>query len=223
VSLDRNDADSAGQALELADVGMLSVASAPAGQSAQHVQHAFPLVPRQVPDPVGLVGGVLYYGNNPELSQVVPGTRYSVRGSGSQGVAAFELAGTSPFEVADLSFGGIRVAGQRAPIQLASSQPAVEIAWSTADAARESGDIFFVDVARVGASSVRCAADASGATIPSSVFAGVSPSDDVGGTISVHRVHRERARSTGTGVSRSAFESSEVRFDFSRVISFTRH
>ncbi len=222
----------AGRALELADVGGLQVIQTSASGPGTR---AFPLVPRQVPDPVGLVGGVLYYAATPapELSSLLaPGSRYSVRAAGSSGVAAFELSGTAPVEVSDVRLAGAGPqAGGRVVIPMTGAGPAVvELAWSTADgsAARETGDVFFVDVAMqrgagTSGGTLRCAADASGATIPSSAFAVAGlvaglPEGD--GTIAVHRVHRERARSNGAG--RSALESSELRFDFSRVIAFSR-
>ncbi len=222
----------AGRSLELADVGGLQVTQTSAGATpggAAPAGRAFPLVPRQVPDPVGLVGGVLYYAATPapELSSLlVPGSRYSVRAAGSPGVAAFELSGSAPLEVSEVRVSGApnnQSAQGTGRVAIAGSAQTVEVAWSTADgsAARETGDVFFVDVVLQRTSgTLRCAADASGATIPSSAFS-VSGASDSDGTIAVHRVHRERARSNG-GAARSALESSELRFDFSRVIAFSR-
>jgi cell wall-associated NlpC family hydrolase len=214
-----DEADSTGgRAIELADVGSLQVQAlpnaspnaSPNGSSNGDTRGAgkpFALVPRQVPDPVGLVGGVLYYAPSTDSSQVQPGARYAVRAAGSPGVPAFELTGTSPLEVAD-----VRVT--------AHGSGALDVAWSTPDLGKDSGDVFFVDVvsprasgsssASGGGGLVRCAADASGAALPSSAFV----ADEV--TLAVHRVHRERARANGR------LESSELRFDFSRVVTFTR-
>lgn len=222
-----DEVDSAsGRALELADVGALSVvqtAPASSASATNPAPHAFALVPRQVPDPVGLVGGVLYYAPSTELSQVAPGARYAVRAAGSPGVPSFELSGTSPFEIAD-----VRIAGQ--PSQgraVLSATQGVDIAWTTPDPARDSGDVFFVDLViqrpagTFGTSStLRCAADAFGASIPGPALS--SGAEETNGTIAIHRVHREQRARSSVGSSHGPLESSELRFDFSRVIAFTR-
>ena len=217
----------AGRALELADVGSLQVvqtASTSTGQSTGGAgAHAFSLVPRQVPDPVGLVGGVLYYAPSTELSQVVPGARYSVRATGSPGVPSFELSGTSPFEVSDVRIAG-QSAGQfpQARAALSAAQSVIDVAWTTPDTARETGDIFFIDIVVHNSNgTLRCAADAFGASIPSPALAAPGQ-EETNGTISVHRVHREQRARSSAGSQRGPLESSELRFDFSRVVAFTR-
>jgi hypothetical protein len=188
------------RAVELADVGAVNVIS-PSG--------SFGLVPRQVPDPVGLVGGVLYYAPA-ATTDVAPGQRYSVRGAGSTDVPAFEMVGIAPLEIADVRINGLP------PSSHVAVAPPVDVTWvlSLEDGARDT-DAFFVDVATA-RGTMRCAADVGGligsAALPASAFAG----DE--GAIAVHRVHRDRARARQAGI-----ESSEVRFDYSRVISFTRH
>jgi hypothetical protein len=194
-----------GRAIELADVGAVVVTS-PSG--------SFGLVPRQVPDPVGLVGGVLYYAPS-ATTDVAPGARYLVRGAGSTDVPAFEMVGNAPLDLAD-----VRVAGQVAGARVSITAP-VDITWALAaedrlpDTGGRDADAFFVDVS-TSRGTMRCAADVASAALPASAFL----ADE--GTIAVHRVHRDlvssRARARQTGI-----ESSEVRFDYSRVIAFTRH
>lgn len=224
--LDESDTAAAGSALELAYVGALQVVQAvpPSGGGSAR---AFPLAPRQVPDPVGLVGGVLYYAPAPELSsQLVPGVRYTVRAAGSPGVPSFELSGTSPLEVSDVRVAG-QTSGARAVISAQVAQ--TELAWSTPDSG--AGDVFFVDVSvqrGIGANggTLRCAADAAGAVIPGSAFATLAQEGD--GSLAIHRVHRERVRanaapSAAGAAGRNPLDSSELRFDFSRVVAFSRH
>ena len=221
----------AGRALELADVGGLQVVQT-SGQTALGAR-TFPLVARQVPDPVGLVGGVIYYAPAASVepgSQVIPGSRYSVRAAGSPGVASFEISGAAPLDVSDVRLASANAGAPNARVAIPAQAVSVELAWSTADAsvARETGDVFFVDVAvQRGAGStggtLRCAADASGATIPGSAFSALPPDGE--GTFAVHRVHRERVRAGTAPTSsspRGPLESSELRFDFSRVIAFSR-
>ena len=223
-----DDADgTAARGVDLADVGALTVSSSTPAST-------FTMVPRQVPDPVGLVAGVLYYAPATDAAQVAPGTRYLVRGAGSTDVPAFELSGTAPGDFSDVRInqsGAPQIAQNAAQSSNQTGQARVALAlgagvdltWSTSTGIEnEGGDSFFVDVVTARGTS-RCAADAAGAIVPSAAFL----ADD--GLLAVHRVHRDRTRARDQiaasqlheGAQKS-IDSSELRFDFSRVVSFSR-
>jgi hypothetical protein len=195
------------RAVELADVGAVNVLS-PSG--------SFALAPRQVPDPVGLVGGVLYYAPS-AAADVTPGQRYAVRGAGSTDLPAFEMIGNAPLEIAEVRVGGQTAQTGQAGQPRLTIAPPVDVTWAlAADDVAHDADAFFVDVTTA-RGTMRCAADAASysASLPAAAFV----ADE--GTIAVHRVHRDRTRAKQTG--QAGIESSEIRFDFSRAVAFTRH
>jgi hypothetical protein len=154
------------RAVELADVGALSVE---AGGSSQT------LAARQLPDVLDLVSGVVYTGEAPLPAR----GRHELRASGRPelDMPAFSISAQAPGELAD-----VRVAGQSGgAITLPAG--AVELSWE----AGAPDDLVYVDIASRGQTTLRCAfADAGHAVVPASALA---QAED--GTMTLHRLHRE--------------------------------
>lgn len=187
--------------VQLLDVGAVSM-------EANGVQTT--LLARRLPDVVDLVSGVVY-ARATDAELLPPRARYVVRVSGtSDEIAPFVVDAGAPGDPGD-----VRVSGQEARlgfVSLPASGPA-ELTWEAGNAE----DLVYVDVtaeAQAGLGrtpTIRCAfADSGRALISSNAFAA---GDE--GTLSIHRLHRERFRARG-------IDSGEVRFDFARVVSFTR-
>lgn len=183
------------RALELADVGPITVESQNARTS---------LSPRQVPDPVGLVSGVVYSARAADPAGLPSGGRFTFRAGATElDVAPFSVVASAPKDPGD-----VRLAGRELRAAISGASP-VELAWEADDGA--SHDLIYVDVAgdreRAGS---RCVfSDTGRATLAGSLFAGI---DD--GTVTVHRLHREAFRSKG-------IDSGEIRFDFARIVWFS--
>jgi hypothetical protein len=190
------DQESAGTAhgVELMETGAVSLESLLGKTSLQ---------PRQVPDPLGRVTGVLYVAASPEA--LPPGANLT------------DLAGTSlrvtTGSVGDLLTAQAQVPADLGPVRLGNQElgrgevvlpgPSAELTWDPSDDAR---DLVYVDLA-TDAGAQRCAfADAAGRA---------SLAIQESGSVAVHRLRRER-------VSLRGFETAEVRFDFARTGSVLR-
>ncbi|MDB4997698.1 MAG: hypothetical protein JWM74_5130 [Myxococcaceae bacterium] len=195
------------RAVELLDIGAVSL-------EAEGAKTSFNA--RRLPDVVDLVSGVVYTGRGEE--PFPSRGRFVFRAGGPAAAAPAELE-IAPFaieaviagEPADLRLNQ-DLAGQ-SPTVLAASTP-VELTWTSG---ADASDAVYVDIASSAPRSVvtRCAfADAGHGVLPPSAIA----SDE--GTLSVHRVHREKF-SSADGRARG-IESGEIRFDFARVVSFHR-
>jgi hypothetical protein len=182
-------------AVELVDVGTVSLEVS--GRETR-------LVPRQLPDVTDVVAGVVY-ARAADAVLFPSGTRYAMHVSGGPEVQPFDVSATAPADPAD-----IRVAGEDAAtgLVLAAGAP-VELSWAP-DA---SDDSLYVDLQPA---AVRCALDGSQRGADSSARATLPASlvDDAG-TLVVHRMHHEPLAARG-------LEGGEVRFDFSRSVTYQR-
>jgi hypothetical protein len=143
------------------------------------------LAPRQVPDVVDLVSGTMYSARIDEDS-VPSNADVAVVVSGSADVPAFSVRAKTPEAPSSVALTGLDAAS-------------ADLAWTA-----QGDDAIYVDV---GAS--RCTfADDGHASIPSSLFG-----DE--GTLTVHRLHREKLSIPGV-------DDGEVRFDFARTIAYRR-
>jgi hypothetical protein len=178
--------------VQLLDVGAVSMESA--GTRTE-------LGARQVPDVVDVVSGVVY--SRATAPEGLPqGSPYTVRVAGSQDVAAFSFAAGAPSEP-DMRIGGQDAQG--GSVVLSASAP-VPLSWTRG----AEGDVVYVDVS-ASTSTIRCAfADVGQGVLGASAFAA---GDD--GVLSIHRLHREPFQARGV-------DSGEIRFDFARVVTFTR-
>jgi hypothetical protein len=163
------------------------------------------LQPRQLPDVADLVSGVVYSARSEALPSK---SDYLLRidGTPESDVTAFVVAAASPGEPTDVRLGGDD--GRTGAVSLALAA-AVDLTWE----AGSGEDAIYVDVTGSTAAPLsRCLfADTGRAKLPSSAFG----SNATDGTVAVHRLHRESFRAHGV-------DPGEVRFDFARVVSFTR-
>jgi hypothetical protein len=229
---------SVARAVELVDVGAVSVETEGAKTS---------LTARRLPDVVDLVSGVVYTSLERRGEEPFPargrfvfragggssaeggrteGGRVEGRAEGSAAeleIAPFTVEAVIAGEPADIRLnqdplgqgagqGVGQVLGQGA-VSIAAGTP-VELTWT---AGGDASDLVYVDVGSsvLRAGVTRCAfADAGHGVIQASSIA----ADE--GTLSIHRVHRERF-AAGDGRTRG-IDSGEIRFDFARVVSFHR-
>lgn len=179
--------------VQLLDVGAVSM-------EANGVQTQ--LFARQVPDVVDLVSGVVYA--RATDAEFLPARgRYVLRVAGALDADAFVVPASAPGDLGDL-----RVAGQDGRVVALPPAAAADLSWEPGAA----DDMVYVDVNATSVAqmpTIRCAfSDAGRATIAAALL----PDD---GTLSIHRVHRERFRARG-------IDSGEMRFDFAKVVSFSR-
>ncbi len=161
---------------------------------------------RQVPDVADLVSGVVYSARADELPSR---GAYVLRidGSADLDVPAFVVSATSPGEPANVRVG--RDDGRGAAVAIAAgAHGTIDVTWE----AGAGDDAIYIDVAAATAAPVtRCLFDDSGrAALPVSALGAIED-----GTLAVHRLHREAFHARGV-------EPGEVRFDFARVVAFTR-
>jgi hypothetical protein len=188
------------RAADLLDVGAMSLEANGVRTSLQT---------RQLPDVVDLLSGVVYAtpaGNEAALPQSAV---YVLRAAGAADldVAPFAVTASAPAEPTTVRIGGQDTA-EAAAITLAAGS-SVEVTWE----AGTPEDLVYFDVGgEPEPTAVRCLFTDSGrATLSSAAFADSWTT----GTIAIHRLHREPFRVKG-------IESGEVRFDFARVVTFTR-
>jgi hypothetical protein len=184
-------------AVELADVGDMTIEIAGAKTN---------LLPRQQPDVADLLSGVVYAARAGDGSALPASAKYTVHaGSVTSDIAPFFFDASAPSEIE-----GLRIDGEdaHADVTLVEAAP-VDVAWTAGDA----DDLVYVDIASGSAAtaSARCLfSDVGHGTIPAATFASIDL-----GTLKVHRLHREAFHAAG-------IDAGEIRFDFSRVVSF-RH
>jgi hypothetical protein len=184
--------------VQLLDVGTVSM-------EANGVQTN--LLARQVPDVVDLVSGVVY-ARSADAELLPARARYVLRVSGAGDSDPFTVTASAPNDLGDL-----RVGGQEARTITMGSVASADLTWEPG----AEGDMVYVDVNGAPSArtrdtrdtTVRCAfADTGRATIAAALL----PDE---GTLTVHRLHRERFRARG-------IESGEMRFDFAKVVAFIR-
>jgi hypothetical protein len=181
----------------LADVGAISLET---GNTRTN------LSARQQPDVADLVSGVRYFARPTDAALLPAGGKYVLHVAGASGFDPFDVTAAAPADLGD-----VRVAGQDAAIgiTLGTNDAAIDISWEPGSA----DDAVFVDVKSrdPNVPVLRCLfPDAGHASLAAWSFGGIED-----GTLSLHRLHRESFRAHG-------IESGEIRFDFARVISFTR-
>jgi len=173
-----------------------------------------PLVARHVPDPAGVLSGVVYNARiSPEgASLLAPRATVTVRAQPAPGDAegaGFTATVSVPRDLTD-----VRLAGQD-PRDL-SATGAAELTWATDG--DEPSTTIGVEIRPADATrtAYRCAfADTGRASLPAAVLA----SDE--GTLVLRRVQRERFRLDGHGAVRREADG-EIRFDAVRTLPYRR-
>lgn len=179
------------RAVELLDVGSVSIDTA---------ESTTLLTPRLVPDVTDFISGVVY------------GARFEGTSVPSQGPISIRVDGR-----ADDSF-AISIADARAPDDVAFDGEPFDGASSLAFGgpvdlvvtwtAKPGDDVVYFDVDGGGGEHATCAySDLGTATLPASLFA------RDGGTLTMHRLHRE-------SIVARHIDDGEARFDFARVYAF---
>jgi hypothetical protein len=181
--------------VELVDVGAIAM-------NANGVETS--LLPRRLPDVTDLVSGVVY-ARSTGATLLPDRTRYVVHVAGRTDIDAFDVIAYAPGDPSDVRVAGV---SDRAAVVPGSS---IDLSWEPENAS----DVVYVDVQPVDSGivvpTVRCAfADEGHGSIPSAVVL----VDE--GTLRVHRLHREAFRVRG-------IDAGEMRFDFARVVAFSRH
>ena len=194
--------------LELVDVGQVSL-EGPEGLHA-------PLVARQVPDPAGMLSGVMYSAriSDPSHASSSPVT-LTVRAPGVAGdpeSLAFVAQVTLPKDLAEVRLGGVEPKDFSATV----GAPA-ELTWQ---APQESDDLLVVDL-KSADRAARCTfADLGRASLLTPTTSDLLPDAT---SLTLHRIHREHFRLDRTD-SRKAAEAprGEIRVDSSRTFVLTR-
>lgn len=170
-----DELDVATRPVELADVGVVTFESTGSRVA---------LVPRKVPDPAGVISGVIYSARLAEADAPAGRTEIRVTGGELEGVSATAFAPND-------------VTGLRAD----PSEGGLSVAWDRGDDAR---DVMVIDVSARGRGAVRCAfVDAGQAVVPS---AWVSASDT--GSLTLHRVRQRPFRARGLDAAELRFDFS---------------
>jgi hypothetical protein len=185
----------AGRAVELLDVGQVTLTSSPTDLPSALAAKSTVLLPRSMPDPAGVVSGVLYSSRSADV--FTPGARVSLRSSGGIDlVDGFAVAVTAPRDISDVRVGSLATG--------------LDVTWDGGDA--DPHDLVYVDVLSPALRVVaRCAGtDAGHLLVPQASVAGLDE-----GQVAVHRLHKEAFKAKG-------IEPGEVRFDLARVVTFRR-
>ncbi|MBS2017178.1 MAG: hypothetical protein JST00_30115 [Deltaproteobacteria bacterium] len=170
-----------GREIDLLDVGPMSV-------------DGTILLPRQMPDPTGIVSGVFYSARAAE--PFTPATRIQVRASGGQALPeGFVVNVATPKDLGD--------------VRVASSASGLDVSW---DATDDATDTVYMDVLdRASRVVTRCGSfDAGRFVVPSESLASADE-----GQVVIHRVHTEAFTAKGIA-------PGQVRFDLARVVTFRR-
>jgi hypothetical protein len=188
--------------VELVDVGTVSL-------EARGVETRLGL--RQVPDVTDVLTGVVY-ARGAEAKLLPSGAPYVLHVAGGPNSLAFDVVALAPSDPLDVSIAGEGPAGT-----LVARGPSIEVSW-TAD---RTDDVLFADIQPAG---VRCVLADPGNRVSSETsagdglaHAGVSASllDDSGSLV-VHRVRRVPLLAGGVA-------DGEIRFDFSRALTYVRN
>jgi hypothetical protein len=190
---DNPPAYSHGRAVELLDVGQVTLNSASAvPNSAENTAKTTMLLPRSMPDPAGVVSGVFYSSRSADV--FAAGSRVSLRSNGGADLLdGFNVSVTAPRDVSDVRVSPNVVGG-------------LDVSWDATDS--DAHDLVYVDILspapRVG---MRCTVTDTGhVAIPSQVEEG---------QVAVHRLHKETFKAKG-------IEPGEVRFDVAKILNFHR-
>ena len=176
-----------GRNVELLDVGQLVVTSEDAKSTV--------LLPRAMPDPAGVVSGVIYSSRSADVFSA--GSPVSLRSNGGADLGeGFSISVTAPRDVAD--------------VQVTSVAAGLDVSWDAEGA--DPHDIVYVDVLSPAPRVVmRCTSiDAGRLLVPQSSIAGIDE-----GQLAVHRLHKESFKAKG-------IEPGEVRFDVAKIVTFRR-
>ncbi len=198
------------RAVELLDVGAMSLEANGLRTNLQA---------RQIPDVVDLLSGVVYATPAADADALPARSVYVLRAAGSLelDVAPFAVSASAPDEPMN-----VRISGQDAgpdnggvvqvPSALANDAP-IDVSWE----AGSSDDFVYFDVS--GEPGVKLEAQASARClfldVGQAALTTAAFGDTTSGTITIHRLHREPFRVKGV-------DSGEVRFDFARVVAFSR-
>lgn len=190
----------AARAISLVDVGGVTLS---AGES---VESGTALQRRQLPDVADLISGVVYSATARDGALPSKGSYLlRVEGSADGEVTPFSITASSPGEPLNVRLEGDDGHAGAITLPLDAS---VELTWD----AGAGDDLIYVDVGAISAAPVaRCLfVDSGEAKLGTAAF---GPLED--GTVTVHRMHRESFHAHGV-------DPGEVRFDFARVVPFSR-
>ncbi len=190
------------RAIALLDVGSVTLAAG-AGETSESVAT---LQARQLPDVADLISGVVYSMARRDGTLPSKG-RYLLRveGTSESEIGPFVIAATSPGEPTNVLLAGDD--GHAGAVSFAPDA-AVDLTGDAGGGADDiSGDLAATSAAPI----TRCLfVDSGEARIGAAAFGGLED-----GTVTVHRLHREPFEAQGV-------KPGEVRFDFARVVPFTR-
>lgn len=175
-----------GRSVELLDVGQVVLTSEGSKSTV--------LLPRAMPDPAGVVSGVLYSSTSRAADVFAPGSRVSLKSSGGADLGeGFSVDVTAPRELAD--------------VRVTSVANGLDVAW---DAAND-GDTVYVDVLSAAPRTLmRCTGtDAGRIVVP------LLPTSSDELQVAVHRVRKIPFRAKG-------IEPGEVRFDVAKIVTVRR-
>jgi hypothetical protein len=177
-----------GRSLELLDVGQVVLSSEGAKSTV--------LLPRSMPDPAGVVSGVLYSSTSRAADLFAPGSRVLLRSSGGADLAeGFTVSVNAPREIGD--------------VRLAPIAGGLDVAWESADT--DPKDTVYVDLTGPAQRVIlRCTAGDAGRLFVPLTAANV---DDA--QLAVHLVHKESFKAKG-------IEPGEVRFDVAKIVPVRR-
>jgi hypothetical protein len=175
-----------GRSVELLDVGQVVLASEGSKNTV--------LLPRSMPDPAGVVSGVLY--SSRATDTFAPGSRVSLRSTGGSDLLdGFAVSVTAPRELAD--------------VRVSSFSAGLDVAWDAEGA--DAKDLVYVDLLAPSTTRVvmRCTASEAGRVFVPAVS---TPEE---GQLAVHRLHRETFKAKG-------IEPGEIRFDVAKIVAFRK-
>lgn len=176
-----------GRGVELLDVGQVVLTSDGAKSTV--------LLPRSMPDPAGVVSGVIYSSRSADVFS--SGSRVSLRSSGGADLLdGFSVSVTAPRDVNE--------------VHVASLPTGLDVSWDAEGA--DPHDLVYVDVLSPAPRVVmRCTSiDAGHLLVPQGSIAGIDE-----GQLAVHRLHKESFKAKG-------IEPGEVRFDVAKIVTFRR-
>ena len=177
-----------GLSVELLDVGPVVLTSDVSKGSTV-------LLPRSMPDPAGVVSGVIYSSRSSDVFS--SGSRVSLRSNGGTDlVDGFSVSVTAPRDVTD--------------VHVTSVPSGLDVSWDAEGA--DPHDLVYVDVLSPAPRVVmRCTSiDAGRILVPQGSIAGIEE-----GQVAVHRLHKESFKAKG-------IEPGEVRFDVAKIVTFRR-
>lgn len=172
-----------GREIDLLDVGPMSV-------------EGTILLPRQMPDPTGIVSGVFYSARSAEA--FTPASRLQLRASGGQALPeGFVVNVTAPKELGE--------------VRVSSTNAGLDVSWDVADENDARAVVYMDVIDRASRVVTRCGSvDGGRFVVPAESVANVDE-----GQVVLHRVHHESFTAKGIA-------PGQVRFDLARVVTFRR-